>query len=165
VDCSGNPNSSVMKGSQDKTVATAEGRVIKLNHEEADEASSNWEKCARMLSLNKREDLYDLLNLLQTLCQNILLNPTEPKFRSIKLNNKTIENRLINRKGGLEFLTAAGFKTVVVDTVKTMQIEFDESNSAVKLVDIDEAQNWLGETVDACIEMADLYGRYILFFW
>lgn len=150
-----------MKGSQNKTILTTDGRVVKLNHEEADEASSNWEKCARMLSLNKRDDLFDLLNLLQTLCQNILLNPMEPKFRTIKLNNKTIENRLINRKGGLEFLTAAGFKTVVVDAVKTMQIEFDELNIAVKLVDIDEAQNWLGETVDACIEMADLYGRCV----
>ena len=152
-----------MKGSQGKTVAAGEGRVTKLDYEEVDEASSNWEKCARMLSLNKREDLYDLLNLLQTLCQNIILNPMEAKFRTIKLNNKTIENRLINRKGGLEFLAAAGFKTVVVDAVKTMQIEFDKSNSAVKLVDINEAQNWLGETVDACIEMADLYGRYIYF--
>lgn len=151
-----------MKGSQDKSAAAAELRVVKLNHdfdEEADVASSNWEKCARILSLNKRDDLYDLTNLLQTLCQNILSNPEEPKFRTIKLNNKTIENRLLSRKGGLEFLAAAGFKTVVVDAVKSLYIEFEESNSAVKLVELDDAQHWLGTTVDACIEMADLYGR------
>ena len=92
---------------------------------------STWEKCARTLSLNTRDDLIDLVKLLETLCRNIVDNPAEPKVRSIKLNNKTLEKRLLGRKGGIEFLAAIGFKTVVVDAVRTMEYPCDEYSTFI----------------------------------
>ena len=123
---------------------------------------STWEKCARTLSLNTRDDLIDLVKLLETLCRNIVVNPAEPKVRSIKLNNKTLEKRLLGRKGGIEFLTAIGFKTVVVDAVKTMEYPCDEYSafiSAPRLNAIDDGLSWLAYTSDCCIGMADACGR------
>lgn len=123
---------------------------------------STWEKCARTLSLNTRDDLIDLVKLLETLCRNIVDNPAEPKVRSIKLNNKTLEKRLLSRKGGIEFLAAIGFKTVVVDAVRTMEYPCDEYStfiSAPRLNAIDDGLSWLAYTADCCIGMADACGR------
>lgn len=152
---------SMIKKLEEKAAPTETRLVTRRDksNAEGDNASSSWEKCARTISLNTREDIFDLMNLLQTLCLNILRDSEEPKYRIIKLNNKTIEDRLVNRKGGLEFLTAAGFKTVVVDAIRTMQLEIDEPNSAVQLVELDEALAWLTYTVDTCIQMADATGR------
>ena len=123
---------------------------------------STWEKCARTLSLNTRDDLIDLVKLLETLCRNIVANPAEPKYRSFKLNNKALEKRLLGRKGGIEFLAAIGFKTLVVDTVRTMEFPCDEYSTfitAARLVAIDDGLSWLAYTADCCIGMADTCGR------
>lgn len=123
---------------------------------------STWEKSARTLSLNTRDDLIDLVKLLNTLCRNIVANPAEPKYRSIKLNNKALEIRLLGRKGGLEFLAAIGFKTVVVDAVRTMEYPCDEYSTLItagRLDAIEDGLSWLDYTVDCCIGMADAFGR------
>lgn len=127
---------------------------------EVEVSSSLWEKCARTLSLNTTADLLDLLDLLQTLCQNIISNQEESKFRTIKLSNKTIQNRLINRKGGLEFLAAVGFLTKIVDGNKILQLDIDESedNQHVYL-DIEDSLAWLNSTADTCIQMSDTNNR------
>lgn len=120
-----------------------------------DELSSGWEKCARAISLNTRAEIFDLLNLLQTICLNIISHPEDSKYRIIKLNNATIQSRLLGRQGGEEFLSAIGFKTVVVDTIRTLQLDIDNAVSPSKLVDIDESLSWLSSTVDTCIKGAE----------
>ena len=123
---------------------------------------SSWEKCARTISLNSRDDLIDLVKLLETVCRNIIANPAEPKYRSIKFSNKTFETRLLGRKGGTEFLAAIGFKTLVVDAARTMEYPCDENStfiSASRLNAIDDGLSWLAYTADCCIGMADACGR------
>ena len=120
-----------------------------------EELSSGWEKCARAISLNTKAEIFDLLNLLQTLCVNMISHPDDVKYRIIKLNNTTIQNRLTSRQGGVEFLNAIGFKTVAVGGARTLQLDTDNRSWALKLVEIDEALSWLSSTVDTCIQMAE----------
>ncbi|KAG8179717.1 hypothetical protein JTE90_006622 [Oedothorax gibbosus] len=40
---------------------------------------------------------------------NILDNPTEDKYRKIRINNKVFQERIINLEGAFDFLKAAGF--------------------------------------------------------
>jgi hypothetical protein len=90
--------------------------------------NDSWEKCARTLSLNTESDLIQLYDLLQTLCKNVILNPSEKKYRIVKLSNKGIQDRLVNRKGGLEFLNAVGFQTKVVDGSKVLELLVDRDD-------------------------------------
>ncbi len=87
---------------------------------------NDWEKCARTLSLNTKKELFDLSELLQILCKNVILNPSEKKYRIVKLSNKGIQERLVNRKGGLEFLNAVGFQTKVLDRSKVLELVVDD---------------------------------------
>jgi UBX domain-containing protein 6 len=50
-----------------------------------------------------------------TLCrylQNIIQNPTEEKFRKIRISNRIYEDKVASLEGTQEFLTAAGFKVM-----------------------------------------------------
>ena len=42
--------------------------------------------------------------------RNILKDPTEPKFRALKADNKTLKEKVLASRGGSEFLLAAGFE-------------------------------------------------------
>jgi hypothetical protein len=70
------------------------------------------------------------LGILIKLVGNPLENESEPKFRTVKLDNKTIKTKVIALKGGLELLKAVGFKKNVRDN--TMVLE-DEDYSQVIL--------------------------------
>ncbi|KAG8919383.1 hypothetical protein FRC01_001308 [Tulasnella sp. 417] len=52
---------------------------------------------------------------LLTLCQNIIDHPDEDKYRRFKLNNKTIQTKIIQAKGGLEYAVEVGFREHVED--------------------------------------------------
>ncbi|KIO17172.1 hypothetical protein M407DRAFT_229067 [Tulasnella calospora MUT 4182] len=52
---------------------------------------------------------------LLTLCQNILDHPDQDKYRRFKLNNKTIQTKIIQAKGGLEYAVEVGFREHVED--------------------------------------------------
>ncbi|KAG8949296.1 hypothetical protein FRC04_008898 [Tulasnella sp. 424] len=47
--------------------------------------------------------------------ENILDHPDEDKYRRFKLNNKTIQTKLVQAKGGLEYAVAVGFREHVED--------------------------------------------------
>lgn len=148
--------------SSGKATAEPDLRIARqLDEIQADSSSSNWEKCARTLSLNARAELLDLRDLLQIICGNIISNPGDNKYRTIKLNNKTLEKRLLNRKGGVEFLAATGFKTVVVDAIRCLQLLHEDDEIAIKLVEIDDALDWLVDTVDTCLSIANSSGRCV----
>ena len=117
--------------------------------------SSGWEKCARTISLNTRSEIFDLSNLLGTICLNITSHPIDPKYRIIKLNNKIIQDRLLSRKGGLEFLDAIGFKAVVVDAFRTLQLDVSDVGNNEKMAEIADSLTWLTSTIDTCVQMAD----------
>lgn len=118
-----------------------------------DDKGSVWEKCARMLPLNSASELVDLQELLVTICRNIVDNPTESKYRTIKVTNKVIEGRLVTRKGGMEFLRAANFKSRTIDDKKVLQLDVKEDG--VDVIEVEEAIAWLNTTVDTCLRMTE----------
>lgn len=68
-----------------------------------------WVKLARLLLANAAEQLTAFLALLEKLLSNVIQNPVELKFRSIKSSNTTIQKKILDRNGGVEFLHALGF--------------------------------------------------------
>ena len=122
-------------------------------------SSKPWERSARLLQCNTRADLFDVLDLLSTICKNILDSPQESKYRVIKLTNKAIQSRLVGRKGGIEFLTAAGFVTKTVDNLKVLQLEMIPGEENEQMTELEESLSWLRTTIDTCIKMADTHQR------
>ena len=129
---------------------------------DAEEASSAWEKCSRTILLNSKVEILDLLELLQKLCMNIISNADDLKYRTIKLNNKTIQSRLLSRKGGLEFLSAIGFRTVIIDGVKNLQLDIGDADRTLKFDEIEDSLSWLISTVNTCVHIAEASLRYSL---
>lgn len=44
------------------------------------------------------------VDVLAKLLRNILANPTDPKYRKLRLNNKKIKEAIVDVSGGVEFL-------------------------------------------------------------
>ncbi|XP_042865758.1 UBX domain-containing protein 6-like [Penaeus japonicus] len=66
--------------------------------------------CLIIQTCNKNKEKVNLCN--ETLCkyiENIVSNPTEEKFRKIRMSNKAYQERILPIEGTKEFLEAAGF--------------------------------------------------------
>lgn len=57
------------------------------------------------------EQAQDTLEILEKLIRNIVRNPTEEKFRTIKLQNPKIAAAITNVPGAVEILTEMGFQS------------------------------------------------------
>ena len=66
----------------------------------------------RMFPLNTDHQCRILFNLLKKIIHNILTNPTEPKYRTVKLSNKIIQQKVVAIHGGIEFLQSMQFRRV-----------------------------------------------------
>ena len=107
-------------------------------------------RCSRYLLLNNPEDLTDLQQTLATIVGNIVDNPTEAKFRSLRLSNKLVQNKIATRKGGFEFLNAAGFEMAVNDGgEKVMRLP-----ESVEVASLQLALSWLNDNVATCLQYA-----------
>lgn len=54
-----------------------------------------------------------------TVCKyldNILSHPDDPKYRKIKLSNKSLQEKVVKLKGGMEFLQAVGFQRSLISS-------------------------------------------------
>lgn len=113
-----------------------------------------------MLSVNSRGELFDLVDILTMIVRNILSHPSDVKYRVIKLTNKVIQSRLVGRKGGIEFLSAAGFIAKTLDAQKVLElVGGDGDHSAAEMTELEESLSWLTSTVDTCNKMADVSKR------
>eukprot|EP01041_Mallomonas_annulata_P003362 gene3362-6656_t len=122
-----------------------------------DDAEYSWEKCARILALSTYVELLDLQDILQKILINIKSNPSDMKYRELKASNKSIQTRVLSRKGGLEFLNAVGFKSTNASDQKILVLEMDEVIDIEPLVD--NAITWLNDVVKSCYEMVTVSGR------
>lgn len=125
-------------------------------------------KSARYLLLNSPDDLTDLQSVLTTIVQNILSNPSDSKYRFIKLSNKIVQNKIINRKGGIEFLGGAGFDIITKDGEKALFLSpnereynkdsnLDNSSLTTSVVNhLIQSLQWLNDNVVICLEYAAL---------
>ncbi|PPS09149.1 hypothetical protein GOBAR_AA11501 [Gossypium barbadense] len=72
-------------------------------------------ECLRSLKQNHKDDDAKVKRAFQTLLTyigNVARNPDEEKFRKIRLNNQTFQDRVGSVKGGVEFLELCGFEKV-----------------------------------------------------
>ncbi|XP_034247208.1 peptide-N(4)-(N-acetyl-beta-glucosaminyl)asparagine amidase [Thrips palmi] len=67
---------------------------------------------ATLLTLeeNPREIYLEVTSVLLRLASNVIKNPSEPKFRSIRLANPTVVNKLLPAVGAMECLFEMGFQ-------------------------------------------------------
>jgi len=75
------------------------------------------------MTLNTAADIIDLNEILSKIVNNILGNPSDQKFRELKFSYKTIQSRIISRKGGFELLQLFGFIASVKDGEKVLILE------------------------------------------
>ena len=80
---------------------------------------SQWEKCARLLSLNSENDINELESTVLAILSNIVANIDDAKYREVKLSNRLVQNRLLNKKGSLELMFALRFNLVMKNQEKT----------------------------------------------
>lgn len=66
-------------------------------------------------------DLDDFLQIIQTISTNIIENPNEARFKELNLSKGIIQKKIVSRSGGLDFLYAIGFETIVKDDTKYLQ--------------------------------------------
>ncbi|WRX21947.1 PUB domain - like 2 [Theobroma cacao] len=75
-------------------------------------------ECLRSLKQNHKDDDAKVKRAFQTLLTyigNVARNPDEEKFRKIRLNNQTFQDRVGSLKGGVEFFEICGFEKVEGD--------------------------------------------------
>eukprot|EP00262_Sarcandra_glabra_P002400 TRINITY_DN12704_c0_g2_i1.p1 TRINITY_DN12704_c0_g2~~TRINITY_DN12704_c0_g2_i1.p1 ORF type:complete len:414 (+),score=92.37 TRINITY_DN12704_c0_g2_i1:125-1366(+) len=74
--------------------------------------------CLRSLKHNHKDDDAKVKKAFQTLLTyvgNVVKNPDEEKFRKIRLNNPSFQERAGSLKGGIEFLELCGFQKIEGD--------------------------------------------------
>ena len=50
------------------------------------------------------------MEMMALVLQNILLNPTEPRFKRLRTSNKRVVRTVTSREGAVSFLCAVGFE-------------------------------------------------------
>ncbi|KAJ4968239.1 hypothetical protein NE237_014940 [Protea cynaroides] len=71
--------------------------------------------CLRSLKQNHKDDDAKVKRAFQTLLTyvgNVVKNPNEEKFRKIRLNNQSFQERVGSLTGGIEFLEVCGFEKI-----------------------------------------------------
>lgn len=66
----------------------------------------------QLVEENSQEQFLDAAKLLLKFADNVINNPTEPKYRKIRLENPTVESKLLPVVGALECLFEMGFVEV-----------------------------------------------------
>lgn len=106
-----------------------------------------WEKCARLLLLNSATDIIDLVDTCEKIVNNIINNPNEEKYRTIKISNKHVHNKILSKTGGFELFIAFGFVSETDnDGNKVLRLSSDEVLSS--------GIEWLRNTSNVCIDFA-----------
>ncbi|KAL3567706.1 hypothetical protein D5086_030357 [Populus alba] len=75
-------------------------------------------ECLRSLKQNHKDDDAKVKRAFQTLLTyvgNVAKNPGEEKFRKIRLNNQTFQDRVGSLEGGIRFLELCGFEKIESD--------------------------------------------------
>lgn len=66
------------------------------------------------LTENPPEVLDEVVRILEKVADNILKNSSDLKYRTLLKDNKTIKNKVLSIKGGVECLKLMGFQEVCI---------------------------------------------------
>ena len=82
-----------------------------------------WD-CFEQLLDNPLEVFMDASGLLLKFASNIINNPDNPKYRSIRVGNKIFQSRLLPVNGAVECLFAIGFQEVLCSTSYVAKLKY-----------------------------------------
>lgn len=111
-----------------------------------------------MFLLNTILDMLDLRIMLDQIMNNIIAHNDEEKYRTLKVANNTVRDRVLSRSGGLEFLQALGFRHETDSAgckVLKLHLETDSKDMTQHVL---AATEWLANTTATCVEMAGAHG-------
>jgi len=106
-----------------------------------------------ILRPNSKDVAMASLKTLQTLSENLLREPENPKFQQFKATNNTIKRRLIDPKGALEYAIALGFSADVKEFQPLYRF------NPRKMVDLRVGAAILQEAIDLEIEKQERLDR------
>jgi len=96
----------------DPAVADARKRLLKIVH-----WSLNDDKHTTL------EQIHETAERLQKIVDNVLMAPSEERFRRIRIANATFSRHVRDAPGGEEFMTAAGWRAAVRDNERYFVFE------------------------------------------
>jgi len=110
-------------------------------------------ECAvRQLPLNSPTEIELMKKTLSKIVANILENPDELKYRTLRLQNKTLRERIFDLHGAKEIMSILNFKrmnaTDPPEVAMIFQADTQDSFFALR-----EAWAWLEQQFDSSIEM------------
>jgi peptide-N4-(N-acetyl-beta-glucosaminyl)asparagine amidase len=70
--------------------------------------------CILALEENPEDVYLETTSVLLKLVDNVIKNPSNPKYRNIKLGNPTVSNKLLPVVGAMECLFEMGFQEVSI---------------------------------------------------
>ena len=75
--------------------------------------TTSWEQCLALLELNLKHEYDVCVETVTKMLTNITSNPSEPKFRKIRVSNPGFAAKVYSMKGAPELFTLVGFKDTV----------------------------------------------------
>ena len=77
------------------------------------QGTTSWEQCLALLELNLKHEYAVCVETVTKMLTNITSNPSEPKFRKIRVSNPGFAAKVYSLKGAPELFTLVGFKDTV----------------------------------------------------
>ena len=75
--------------------------------------TTSWEQCLALLELNLKHEYAVCVETVTKMLTNITSNPSEPKFRKIRVSNPGFAAKVYSMKGAPELFALVGFKDTV----------------------------------------------------
>ena len=76
----------------------------------------------RMFTLNPLAHCACLTVILRKVIMNVVSHPDEPKYRTVKLSNKIIQQKIVSLHGGVEFLRSMNFRRATEQREQLLRI-------------------------------------------
>lgn len=73
---------------------------------------SSLKRCVDLLNENETKVYTEVCNVLSRLCRNVIKNPSELKYRKVRLSNPIVAEKILPAVGAMECLFEIGFVEV-----------------------------------------------------
>jgi len=126
-----------------------------------DDFTFTLEVVCRLLPLNSANEVRAMRDVLEKIITNIKIDPANLKFRTLKLQNKTLRTKLFDLNGAKEVMFILGFRRKVSDDTKeaSMILPLDIKSTEVSILmnemieTLLESWSWLETQLNICLEM------------
>ncbi len=109
-------------------------------------------RVARHIPCNPPSVVETLRNTLTSVLDNIISNPEEVKYRSLRESNSLVQSKLLSAHGAREILHMLGFEKID-DSISVSPALRQYFLAAVDMKSLSEAKTWVVEQCDAALRM------------